>query len=182
MGSKQRKKKSQGWCSGRIPVVPAGHEVEYNVTCNRCGTRETVLSLIGRFPRHTSTGKDRYFCLRSGASYLPSEVKGARWRLVEKIVVPQADERHARPVPPRVVSVVPKSAKGGQKTSDRLSSPLVDGRDVGAQARLQAARRNYSSDLEQANDSRYQASREVYGGSTSVVARSSPSQGTGRRR
>lgn len=180
MGSKQGSK-TKKWHSGKAPVAPDGYEVEYAVPCRRCHIQTVTLSLEGRLSRHKSK-MDSYFCPRSGAVFTPVEKARARWRVVERILVPEADERHARPVQQRRRHAGEEQAGTTQKKTGTVVSPLVDSNDLRAQARLRAARLNYSSDYEQTNDSRYQASREIYDASTSVVAKLSAPQGTGRRR
>lgn len=180
MGSKQGDK-AKKWCSGKVPVAPDGFEVEYAVPCRRCHIQTVTLSLEGRLSRHRSK-MDSYFCPRSGALFTPVEKSRARWRVVEKISVPEANERHARPVQQHRRPAAESQTTAAWRKPGAVVSPLADSNDFRAQARLRAARLNYSSDDEQTNDNRYRASRELYDSSTSVIAKLSAPQGTGRRR
>lgn len=168
----------------RFPVPPDGYQLLYTVTCTKCGAKEPTFSLEGRFPRHCSPVNGRSVCVRSGAEFLAGEKRRVTWRVVQRVVAPEATGRPEAPPTPRA----PRSAASVEdKTPGFKTDQSPKGRTASTgtsrkMSRLEAERRYYSSDTEEANDARYREWQELNTGSVSVVARPCAPQGTGRRR
>ena len=167
-----------------FPVPPEGYQLLFTVTCTKCGAKEPTFSIEGRFPTHCSPTNGRGVCARSGAEFLPGEMRRVKWRVVEKAVVPEATERHvARSTSPATAS--PESIPG-QKVRGRqnrsVTNPPTSVGVTRKMTRLELERRYYSSAFEDSNEARYREWQELTTGSVSVVARPSAPQGTGRRR
>ncbi|MEF3120500.1 hypothetical protein [Kocuria flava] len=164
----------------RFPVPPDGYQLLYTGTCTKCGAKEPTFSIEGRFPRHCSPVNGRSVCVRSGAEFLPGEMRRVTWRVVPKIAVPEAAGRSEPPRTRR--SAMPT---GNRKTAKTGRSPGKATTATGAKRkvpRLEVERRYYSSDIEEASEARYREWQELNTGSVSVVARPCAPQGTGRRR
>lgn len=167
-----------------FPVPPEGYQLLFTVTCTKCGAKEPTFSMEGRFPTHCSPTNGRGVCARSGAEFLSGEKRRVKWRVVEKVVAPEATESHEAPSTPHAVgapeSVPDPKGHGGQNRSVTNSSTSAGvSRKM---TRVEVERRYYSSAFEDSNEARYREWQELTTGSVSVVARPSAPQGTGRRR